>query len=1332
MPKFALNNHLYRGELPDDLEDVTWAEEMACALYRTTAHVTRLFGSACSEDPLQLHGNVCAHPMDICLTAKRLPWAPTDINDLISIVFVGQKVLTKDEMLKLKPFIVRRHVIHRLLVHFYNHHSGYSALPPLDEEILLLYPESGLLPGLADRFLYDLQSCPNDVFQTESSGFDDHPASLLQGEEQTEAMLESSGIYDAESSDVPARFKIASVAHNIACSLPLTGDPLSDTILRYDRDPITEYNNPALFPGMFPTLFPLGIGGFEDPQQSPRVSLELHAEHLLDQSNRSFRYHYFFPFVALNIIQRRKSHLFTSLSVSSQKFSIIGPQLLSVTPGVLSSLAAHLKDEHSLSDMSFEQQKAYQLLQQVNFISAKIPGSQATKLSIRHQVTNYFAYFGLPHLWFTFNPSAVHSPVFQVFYGDTNVDLSERFPNILSPRAQRAIRLARDPVAAADFFDFMYHALFRDLFGWNFDTGKSTEQGGILGHIRAFYGCAELTDRGSFHGHYLIFLRGGLNPSETHRKMRADESYQLQFMTFFEDLIRYDLPNSNQVLDQSYEPRVEMPPDPPQMDSNNHYIPESVDDWQRLFDDEYKKIGEKFHRHRHQKVCYKGRPPGSDCRFGFPQDIVITSEFDSGSNSIVFARKECDVNGHHPVLVVLTRHNHDLTCILSGRAAKAAMFYISNYMLKMPLSTDELLSLLSKAVVSFSREDLNKDPSTASKRLLHRCLTHFGRKQQIHAQQCARYLRRLGDAMCSHSCIPLPSANLMKLVDDRYSSIKCDTSSEDIAEPELELPVSITSSGSLQQLDRVQEYWFRDSALLDMNFYDFVRHTSCQAKSNTRTVHTPETRVGVLSRFSLQELHPLHCSHEIIRHTFIAQGDAGKELVPVMIGMNPPRQSDSDYYKLFVLAHFKPFSFELSLIDSSLHDTYASLNLTAEYQRVVDNWEEIHECEDEREKERLKKRANALKNSLPFSTSDDGNIPIDDNDFDVDKDIDIIPQINSKLTESPSVLAYKLLKIDLTSALWLTPSSLHKSSSTSMHHTSPVELPLLSTVNIKHWSTQASQMNKCFAQARRQRKNIHQVISLPEGPTPSNLNFGQHDMPHLFSSLETKSVSNDHSSSSSQSLANIMDATAETFQLTSEQLIAFRMIALTIVNKDVFRLSDWINRDPLHMLLLGPGGTGKTHVVRAVQHVMDLYGLKHAYRSLAPTASAARLVDGTTIHSGCNVKVRSKGTMISAGANSPDLTVLATIKKSSVLREDWKDVLLLLIDEYSMIDQMLLANVDAALRYAKENNDQFLGALLSFIPVIRVNTLPSVAPLYIILSQALQTLFNHKMSYCDD
>ncbi len=148
---------------------------------------------------------------------------------------------------------------------------------------------------------------------------------------------------------------------------------------------------------------------------------------------------------------------------------------------------------------------------------------------------------GVPQLFLTINPCPQHSPIFQVIYGDMNVNLDDRYPNLVLGK-ERAERLARDPVAASDFFDFSIRCIFEDLFGWNYAESKSSEEGGILGKLDAFYGTTEFTERGTLHGHFLLWLKGGLNPSEVHKRLSESTEYQSKFFEFFDSIIHTQLP----------------------------------------------------------------------------------------------------------------------------------------------------------------------------------------------------------------------------------------------------------------------------------------------------------------------------------------------------------------------------------------------------------------------------------------------------------------------------------------------------------------------------------------------------------------------------------------------------------------------------------------------------------------------------------------------------------------------------------------------------------------------------------------------------------------------
>ena len=133
----------------------------------------------------------------------------------------------------------------------------------------------------------------------------------------------------------------------------------------------------------------------------------------------------------------------------------------------------------------------------------------------------------------------------------------------------------------------------------------------------------------------------------------------------------------------------------------------------------------------------------------------------------------------------------------------------------------------------------------------------------------------------------------------------------------------------------------------------------------------------------------------------------------------------------------------------------------------------------------------------------------------------------------------------------------------------------------------------------------------------------------------------------------------------------------------------------MHLLLTGPGSTGKTHVVKGLRAVMAAYGCEHKILFLAPTGSAAALIDGITIHQRLGIKIHSndkgKGRR-KLGENKEDYSVLITIQKRTVLCTEWKDVEVLLLDEASFLGQQLNCEIDA-LHYATECPDEWYGGI---------------------------------------
>ncbi|KAK1234937.1 hypothetical protein PQX77_001853, partial [Marasmius sp. AFHP31] len=424
-----------------------------------------------------MSGNTCAHELNTISTANVLPRTPSDVRDILSVVFIGSGSFDLSKLGERNIFRIRRHKVMRFLLWLSHHNSAYRDVS-ISPENLALYPDDGTFPGLEDSVIRDEAKGP-----AEGVGFEDHVSDeFVERATTADVFLEKLGIYDPENDVMSGRAIMASAVRSL---LPRNfKSRVPDLFVAESNLPVPEYNNPDLFPGMYPTLFPYGTGGLEDKRRQPSLGFQSHAEYLLDLDDRIFRYHESFIFVATNILQRRGNHLgMARLQARHSKFQRVADVVNSVSGETIKSVASHLAKEGKVSELKEDEKRVLEFLSHVNAVSSRVPGSQAAKLFVRSEIRSYFSHFGLPQLFFTFNPSAVHSPVFQFLYGDETVDLNSRFPN-LPEYNERARRLARDPDAAAQFYEISFRLTFEHLFGWDFDNRCSKPEGGILGKIK--------------------------------------------------------------------------------------------------------------------------------------------------------------------------------------------------------------------------------------------------------------------------------------------------------------------------------------------------------------------------------------------------------------------------------------------------------------------------------------------------------------------------------------------------------------------------------------------------------------------------------------------------------------------------------------------------------------------------------------------------------------------------------------------------------------------------------------------------------------------------------
>ena len=969
---------------------------------------------------------------------------------------------------------------------------------------------------------------------------------------------------------------------------------------------------------MFPTLFPNGRGGFDDDSRPVPIGFRLQAEYYLDLADHHFRSHRCFMFHTLNVHQHRLSHLHSALTVRKGCFNSIAPILASLDPKTIETVAKHIENEGKISDLTSEGQNVMTLLWEVNTVSAKIPGSSASKSQLRNEIRAYVGYFGLPHLYLTMNPAAGHSLVFQAMWGDDAVNLAECFPD-LAPSHERAIRLTSDPVAGADFFTFMIEKFFSQLLGWDYSTQRSSADGGIFGHIRAYYGTAEFTERGQLHGHFLIWLDGDLNPSDVHARMKANPEWQQQFFDFFEDIIKHHLPDTDDELLPDQELRSERPP---HLDNT---------DFEHEFNADVKLLGEQVQRHDNpcrKNVCFKYG--STECRFGYPHDIIEKSYFDESANAVILKCLDPLINYHNPTILAFCRHNHDLKCILSGKSVKAAMFYISDYITKNDEKMHQVLSMLCSAVAAVLPQGSEKTSTEHAHTLLHKCLAARIRAQNIHAQQAAMYLRGSSDGMCTHTTIPMLSSAVIaflakslvhsvQLQDDCTAAGETKSKEDDCSDhgdvpisdeddiKGAEIHIRVDANGKLYECNQVDDYLHRDDLLAALCFYDFVR---CYRKEKKGQL----SGQGRLRRFILKSAHREAHTHILVEFADPTVLRPGCERIPHVVGRSIPRRcQDESYYAIFMLAHFAPYSQSkpLSVAESSIAAMFDTTTFSERSITVMKNWEAVHECEDEREAERLKKRSAKLNQTKMQVHAVEAMIP---DEYLNDPEAYRISEFDFAHEQIDNHTLH--MRCSLLNANWTRP-----------HRVDPIDPlhqyvdNLHAPINLRQWKVHIKAQETAVGNARRaqldptQQTSGQTVHETSGGVLMQNLSKVSQNK---ILDTKTPSLTND---TKALKWDEVLKSIEIEYMLNFKQSVAFRIAAQKF--GDI--LSGFPNSTkPLCMLMTGPGGTGKTHVVKALKELMARYNCAHHIRFLAPTGAAAALIGGQTIHTGLGLKIQSR------------------------------------------------------------------------------------------------------------
>jgi len=522
--------------------------------------------------------------------------------------------------------------------------------------------------------------------------------------------------------------------------------------------------------------------------------------------------------------------------------------------------------------------------------------------------------------------------------------------------------------------------------------------------------------------------------------------------------------------------------------------------------------------------------------------------------------------------------------------------------------------------------------------------------------------------------------------------------------------ITMDEEGNLYHSNQVDDYLYRDSALSCIHWYDFGR---CFKKAKKRSGRTSESSTS--SRFRLLFPHPDSDTHELLQIIDPRHKHPSPEHIPRIIGAKIPRKhQNDDVYAFFMLCHFVPFSAKSPLdLGGGIWECYERAmtennsrvypRFSARAKEIMRNWDEIHECEDVRDADRLRKRQSTNKKMQRYSK-------------------DVLSQLPAEFWDDPASVtaAEKGPQVELDhqtaftlasfiGANWLTGSPSTGPApplSGSQSTVSDIRDPFASLADFKkRWQAQINTAARERAHARRACLDPSKQL-MPAHELESQI-LSADTIQSAFNGQITAEaaliVPTAHGLSPPRSWQEIMEDVEKKFGLNERQTWCFRICAdrfqellaerIRIVAPTDEQASRPASSQPLRFLMTGPGGTGKTYTIAAFQHLMSQFDSAHLIRFLAPTGNTAvNLPNGQTIHKACGISVYDDSE--DSGRHALRLTI--SLEKRGQLRDEWKNVEFLLVDEISLVGAQLLCDLDLILHCVREVDDWFGGINIIF------------------------------------
>ena len=933
VPRLALANNLWIGEVPEALKSLRYVEKILIAKVRHTCAYVKV-----ASGMRKMKANVVAFESPVPKIYAVLPPPREDIDEVLAILFTGLSKPTPEDFAR-TLFLVRRNAVINALEWLKLNHADYA----------------------------DIEISNKNMAQYEETM---PPVSIEYRPAVTNKVPEGTSVFDCEEEDGTVEGDCAFTVHGLTGEILQTMVPnaVKALALQYlnsngkmlaighSNTLQSMWNNTQLYPQMFPWLFPYGLGGIG----ASSISDKEHKRHLLMYHDKRFQTDINFPFVAFSHEQMKCSTTQSFLLVDQGRFADVSQRFMNINWSVMDELTEKMKDGEHVTPNTDAEKNCFQLIRDLDAISGKMHGSTTSKKYMRSEIWSLINFLGAPSWYITLSPADIQHPIC-IYYAGTD----QEFKPKIVPYDERMRSVCRNPVAGARFFHFMVETFIEDV------LGVKASHRGLYGDTAGYYGTVEQQGRLTLHLHMLLWIKGYLNPQELKEKiMNSDEAWQRRLYEYLEschsgEFITGSHADVSKKLEEEkakegyIDPTQTLPDVPPKECRQDHQGADALhcNDCKDMtsWEEKYKiTVDDLLHRSNIHS-CSRGinkdgtrkknKSSGScmdnkwnTCKARFPRPTFLKTAIDE-CGTVCMKKLEAWLNTFSPLVTYILRCNTDVTSLSSGTAIKGVVLYVSDYITKSTLKTHTIFDSIRSVFQKNSEMIGGTLPSKEkARRFMTKIANLLSAKVEMGAPMICMYLLGNPDHYKSHEFIPFYWQSFVMEARKAF-----DLEEEKPSDGAQKLTL-VKKRGRVVGLSPVQDYLYRAPELEHVNLYEWIRcykreklpkkktKTDCvqdEAETDNGSQEQPfedenssfssamysETELGVPEEipanaqcrpstlYRFKQNHPLHDSHGT---RFISNNS---RRVPNFSGATLPRcdQGDREFYCSTMLTLFKPW-----------------------------------------------------------------------------------------------------------------------------------------------------------------------------------------------------------------------------------------------------------------------------------------------------------------------------------------------------------------------------------------------------------------------------------------